>query len=76
MQDLSNYASTIECDAPKRDDPFDRPYSRKGDRTRFIDEAVRHFVRGRQLRGLREGSKEGAQKTTARDLQMAGRRFR
>jgi len=43
----------------------------KGDRSRFIDEAVRHFVRGRRLRELRARLKEGAQKRAERDLRIA-----
>jgi CopG family transcriptional regulator/antitoxin EndoAI len=43
----------------------------KGDRSRLIDEAVRHFVRGRRLRDLRARLKEGAQKRAERDLHLA-----
>ena len=49
---------------------IDRSASR-GNRSRFIDEAVRHFVRshgGTQLRRLLE---EGAERRAARDLAIA-----
>lgn len=43
----------------------------KGDRSRFIDEAVRHFVRERRRQGLKTRLKEGAQKRAERDLRIA-----
>lgn len=43
----------------------------KGGRSRFIDEAVRHFVKGRRLRDLRARLKEGVQKRAERDLHIA-----
>lgn len=43
----------------------------KGDRSRFIDHAVRYFVKQRRLRDLKARLKEGAQKRARRDLEIA-----
>lgn len=43
----------------------------KGGRSRFIDEAVKHFVRERCLQDLKVRLKEGAQKRAERDLRLA-----
>ena len=42
-----------------------------GNRSRFIDEAVRYFVRGRSRMQLRKLLKEGAQRYAARDRAIA-----
>lgn len=42
-----------------------------GNRSRFIDEAVRYFVRGRSRTRLRKLLKEGAQRYAARDRVVA-----
>lgn len=46
-----------------------------GNRSRFIDEAVRYFVRGRSRAQLRRLLKEGAQRYAARDQAIAGEWF-
>lgn len=43
----------------------------KGDRSRLIDEAVRHFVRVRVRQSLRKRLQEGAQRRAERDLRLA-----
>lgn len=43
----------------------------KGDRSRFIDDAVRYFVKQRRRRDLKARLKEGAQKRAKRDLHIA-----
>jgi CopG family transcriptional regulator/antitoxin EndoAI len=43
----------------------------KGDRSRLIDEAVRHYVEGVSRAGLRKRLKEGAVRRAARDLALA-----
>lgn len=43
----------------------------KGDRSRFIDDAVRYFVKQRRLRDLKARLKEGARKRAKRDLHIA-----
>lgn len=43
----------------------------KGDRSRFIDDAVRYLVKQRRLRDLKARLKEGAQKRAERDLHIA-----
>lgn len=43
----------------------------KGDRSRLIDEAVRHFVRVRVRQSLRKRLQEGAQRRAERDLRFA-----
>lgn len=43
----------------------------RGNRSRFIDEAVRYFVRGRSRMQLRRLVKEGAQRYAARDRAIA-----
>ena len=43
----------------------------KGDRSRLIDEAVRHFVKARHRQTLRTRLKEGARKRAERDLRLA-----
>lgn len=42
----------------------------KGDRSRFISEAVRYFVQAQSRRRLREFLKEGALKRAERDLAL------
>ncbi len=42
-----------------------------GNRSRFIDEAVRHFVRSRGRTRLRRLLEEGAEQRAARDLAIA-----
>jgi CopG family transcriptional regulator/antitoxin EndoAI len=42
-----------------------------GNRSRFIDEAVRYFVRGRSRTQLRKLLEEGSQRSAARDLAIA-----
>jgi CopG family transcriptional regulator/antitoxin EndoAI len=43
----------------------------KGERSRLIDEAVRHFVKARRRETLRTQLKEGARKRAERDLRLA-----
>ena len=43
----------------------------KGERSRLIDEAVRHFVKARRPETLRTRLKEGARKRAERDLRLA-----
>ncbi len=43
----------------------------KGDRSRLIDEAVRHFVKARHRHTLKKRLKEGAQERAERDLRLA-----
>ena len=43
----------------------------RGNRSRFIDQAVRYFVRDRGRTELRRLLKEGAQQRAARDLVLA-----
>ena len=43
----------------------------KGERSRLIDEAVRHFVKARHRETLRTRLKEGARKRAERDLRLA-----
>jgi CopG family transcriptional regulator/antitoxin EndoAI len=45
--------------------------TKKGDRSRFIDEAVRQFARARAQKRLRDELKEGALKRAKRDLSLA-----
>jgi CopG family transcriptional regulator/antitoxin EndoAI len=42
-----------------------------GDRSRFIDEAVRHYIQETGRTNLRKRLKEGAIRRGARDLQLA-----
>lgn len=43
----------------------------KGDRSRLIDEAVRHYVRDRSRENLRKRLKEGAEQRAERDQRLA-----
>ena len=43
----------------------------RGERSRFIDEAVRQYVRGKSLGNLRKKLREGARATRDRDLNLA-----
>ena len=43
----------------------------KGERSRLIDEAVRHFVKARRREILRTRRKEGSRKRAERDLHLA-----
>jgi CopG family transcriptional regulator / antitoxin EndoAI len=45
--------------------------ARKGDRSRLIDEAVKHFVRARRQATLKKQLAEGARRRAARDLLLA-----
>ena len=45
--------------------------ARRGDRSRFISEAVVHYVKARGRAGLKQRLKEGALKRAGRDLKMA-----
>ena len=46
-----------------------------GNRSRLIDQAVRRYLRGRNLARLKKLLREGAQKRAARDLSLAGEWF-
>lgn len=48
----------------------------KGNRSRFIDTAIRHFVRQRRRGEIRRLVKEGAIRNTERDLSIAKEWFR
>lgn len=43
----------------------------RGERSRFIDEAVRQYVRGKSLGNLRKKLREGAHAMRDRDLNLA-----
>ena len=47
------------------------PSANRGNRSRFIDEAVRHFVRSHGRTELRRLLEEGAERRAARDLAIA-----
>jgi CopG family transcriptional regulator / antitoxin EndoAI len=49
--------------------------SAKGDRSRFIDEAVREYVKKRSRAALRKNLKEGAIRDAEQDLAIAEERF-
>jgi CopG family transcriptional regulator / antitoxin EndoAI len=48
----------------------------KGDRSRFIDTAIRHFIRERQRGEIRRLVKEGAIRNAERDLSIVKEWFR
>lgn len=43
----------------------------KGDRSRFINEAVQYYIKQKELNNLKEQLKEGAINRSQRDLQLA-----
>lgn len=45
--------------------------SQKGDRSRFINEAVQYYIKQKALNNLREQLKEGAIQNAERDLKLA-----
>ncbi len=47
----------------------------RGDRSRFIDQAVKYFVRARGQAKLRQLLKQGAEKRAERDLTVASEWF-
>lgn len=43
----------------------------KGERSRFIDEAVRQYVHGKSITSLRKKLREGARASRDRDIELA-----